>query len=111
MLTFLGAMMLAVVLEAGCVYWIWTHPEHWTHADPSSDLVVSWTGPGLVQGGLVGALLMLSYQFCPIVMRPRAWDEQRVRSNRRAFLRTWRWMMALMAVQGMSLYVDQLGAK
>jgi hypothetical protein len=107
-LAFFGAMMLAIVLEAACVYWIWTHPDLRSPAYTPGDFVGSWMGAELVQGWLLGALLVLLYRIGAMVIRPRAWDEAQVLSNRRAFLRTWRWVITLSIVQGATFYIEQL---
>ena len=102
--TFFLAMLLAIVLEAGIVYWISKHP-----ANPSASfsLAGEWTGIALPQGWLFGALLVLAYRLTAICMRPLNCAHSKARHNRQAFLRLWRWTIALIGMQALVLFVGR----
>ena len=114
--TLFAAMMLAIVLEAGCVYWLWTHGELMPVGSGSANLigdatnlVAPWTSTTLPQCWLLGALLVLFYRLGRMVVPPDSWDRATLLDHRRAFLRLWRWFMALAAVHGLALYVGGYG--
>jgi hypothetical protein len=99
--TFFLAMLLAIVLEAGIVYWISKHPA----SPPASfSLAGEWTGIALPQGWLFGALLVLAYRLTAISIEPLNCE---ARHNRQAFLRLWRWTIALIGMQGLVLFVGR----
>ena len=102
--SFFLAMLLAIVLEAGIVYWISKHP-----ANPSASfsLAGEWTGIALPQGWLFGALLVLTYRLSAICMHPLNCAHSKVRHNRQAFLRLWRWTIAIIGMQGLMLFVGR----
>lgn len=102
--TFFLAMLLAVVLEAGIVYWISKHP-----ADPSASFSLGgeWTGIALPQGWLFGALLVLAYRLTAICIEPLHCAHTKAQLNRQAFLRLWRWTIALIGMQGLVLFVGR----
>lgn len=102
--TFFLAMLLAVVPEAGIVYWISKHP-----ANPSASfsLAGEWTGIALPQGWLFGALLVLAYRLTAICMHPRNCAHSEARHNRQAFLRLWCWTIALIGMQALVLFVGR----
>lgn len=109
-LTFFLAMMLAVTLEGACAYWM---SGHWTlHPTPDSSLnfVGEWTGLALPQGWLLGALLVLIYRVAVMLIPPKRWTHNEILRNQRAFLPLWRWVMALVAMQGLALYLERLAA-
>ena len=101
---FFLAMLLAIVLEAGIVYWISKHP-----ANPSASfsLAGEWTGIALPQGWLFGALLVLAYRLTTICIEPLNCARGEARHNRQAFLRLWRWTIALIGMQGLVLLVGR----
>ena len=101
---FFLAMLLAIVLEAGIVYWISKHP-----ANPSASfsLAGEWTGVALPQGWLFGALLVLAYRLTGICMPPLNRAPSEARHNRQAFLSLWRWTIALIGMQGLVLFVGR----
>jgi hypothetical protein len=102
--TFFLAMLLAVVLEAGIVYWISKHPA----SPPASfSLAGEWTGIALPQGWLFGALLVLAYRLTEISIEPLNCAQSEARHNRQAFLRLWRWTIALIGMQGLVLFVGR----
>ena len=102
--SFFLAMLLAIVLEAGIVYWISKHP-----ADPSASfsLAGEWTGIALPQGWLFGALLVLAYRLTAISIEPLNSAHSEGRHNRQAFLRLWRWTIALIGMQGLVLFIGR----
>jgi len=101
---FFLAMLLAIILEAGIVYWISKHP-----ANPSASfsLAGEWTGVALPQGWLFGALLVLAYRLNGIWLHPLNGVHSEARHNRQAFLRLWRWTIALIGMQGLVLFVGR----
>ena len=101
---FFLAMLLAIVLEAGIVYWISEHP-----ANPSASfsLAGEWTAVALPQGWLFGALLVLAYRLTGICLQPLNCGHSEARRNRQAFLRLWRWTIALIVMQGLVLFVGR----
>jgi hypothetical protein len=104
--SFFFAMMLAVMLEGACVYWMWGHPTLDYAPASSRNFVGQWTGFALPQGWL-GALLVLIYRVTVMFLLPKRWGHNELLHNRRAFLRLWRWAMALLVVQGVALYLGQ----
>ena len=100
--TFFLAMLLAIVLEAGIVYWISKHPAN---LSPSFSVAGEWTGIALPQGWLFGALLVLAYRLTAICTLNYVHSE--ARHNRQAFLRLWRWTIALIGMQGLVLFVGR----
>ncbi len=100
-LTFFLAMMLAVVLEASFVYWLFRHQLFCAASDGSIDGGGNWIGMALPQGWILGALLMLSYRFSAILFPPRSWTESESQCNRRAFVRLWCLVMSLAAIEGL----------
>lgn len=102
--SFFLAMLLAVVLEAGIVYWISKHPA----SPPASfGLAGEWSGVALPQGWLFGALLVLAYRLTAICIEPLNCAHSEAQHNRQAFLRLWRWTIALIGMQGLVLFVDR----
>ena len=100
--TFFLAMLLAVVFEAGIVCWISKHPA----SSPASfSLGGEWTGIALPQGWLFGALLVLAYRLTAICIEPPNCAHSEAQHNRQAFLRLWRWTIALIGMQGLVLFV------
>jgi len=111
-----AAVMTAIVLEGGCVYWLWTHGQlrpttrsslTWT-AD-STNLLGQWSGATLPQCWLLGALLVLIYRLVRMIVPPESWDSAALLHNRHAFLRLWRWAIALTLMQGLTLYLGGVG--
>jgi hypothetical protein len=101
---FFLAMLLAIVLEAGIVYWISKHP-----ASPSASFTLAgeWTGIALPQGWLLGALLVLAYRLTAICIEPLNCAYSEARHNRQAFFRLWRWTIALIGMQVLVLFVGR----
>ena len=100
---FFLAMLLAVLLEGGIVYWLCEQPAGVT----PSGLTGQWTAATLPQAWLLGALLVLAYRLMVMLMPSLdAANEDRPRS-RRAFLRLWCWTMALIAMQGFAFFLGR----
>ena len=102
--TFFLAMLLDIVPEAGIVYWISKLPAN---TSASFSLAGEWTGVALPQGWLFGALLMLAYRLPGICIEPLNCAHSEARRNRRDFLRLWRWTIALIGMQGLTLFVGR----
>ena len=107
---FFFAMILAVTLEGACVYWISGHARVHATTEGSLNFVGEWTGFALPQGWLLGALLVLIYRITAMFIPPRRWTDNEFLQNRRAFLRLWRWAMALVAMQGLALFLGRAAA-
>lgn len=104
---FFFAMMLAVTLEGACVYWMCGHSRPSAISDSSLNFVSEWTGAALPQGWLLGALLALIYRVTAMFIPPRRWGENDFLQNRQVFLRSWRWAMAIVAIQGLALFLGR----
>ena len=102
---FFFAMILAVTLEGGCVYWMCGHSRPSAVSDSSLNFVIEWTGAALPQGWLLGALLALIYRVIAMFIPPRRWGDNDYRQNRLAFLSSWRWTMAIVVMQGLALFL------
>jgi hypothetical protein len=111
-----AAVMVAIIFEAGCVYWLWTHEQlrpttrsSFALTADSTNLLGLWSGPTLPQCWLLGALLVLIYRLVRMTVRPESWDSAALLHNRHAFLRLWRWAIALTLMQGLTLYLGGVG--
>lgn len=104
---FFFAMILAVTLEGACVYWMFGHSHPYPTPDNSLNFVGEWTGLALPQGWMLGALLVLLYRVLVMFVPPRRWTGNEFLQNRRDFLRLWRWAMALVAMQGLALFLER----
>jgi len=105
---FFAALLLALTLEAACVYWLGA--ARTTPAPAGihpTNLVGQWTASTLPQCWLLGALFVLLYRVSAMLMPPHGWGRNEAQSNRRAFLRLWRWTVALGALQVGALYIDR----
>jgi hypothetical protein len=109
-LTFLLAMMMAVILEGAVVDWLSGHSP--VHATPNGSLRVvgKWTGFALPQGWLFGAFLVLVYRLTAMVAPPKCWSDSELVHNRRAFIRLWCVAMALVAMQGLPFLFPNISA-
>lgn len=103
-LIFFLAMMLAIVLEGGMVYWIVQHP---VGPVTSSNLSGYWTGAALPQAWLFGALCMLASRLMGMFMASPA-DAVENERNRIAFLRLWCWTIVLIATQSFAFILDRV---
>ena len=111
-----AAVMVAIIFEAGCVYWLWTHEQlrpttrsSLTLTADSTNLLGQWSGATLPQCWLLGALLVLIYRLVRMIVPPESWDSAALLHNRHAFLRLWRWAIALTLMQGLTLYLGGVG--
>jgi hypothetical protein len=102
------AMLLAVVLEAGCVYWLRGSGILRVPAGVTSSVVGQWTAASLPQGWLLGALLVLLYRIGAMLIPPKAWGQIEQVHNCHAFFRLWRWAVAVGGMQLGTLYLDRL---
>jgi hypothetical protein len=105
---FFAAMLLAITLEGACVYWLGSagvKPS--PRGIQSPNLVGQWTAATLPQCWLLGALFVLFYRASAMLVPPQSWGRAEAQSNRRAFLRLWRWTVALGALQIGALYMDR----
>lgn len=109
------ALMVAIVLEGGCVYWLWTHRAfratagsslNWV-ADPN--LLGQWTSSTLPQCWLLGGLFVLMYRLIQLLVPPESLNSAEWIQKRLAFLRLWRWVVALALLQGLALYLGEFG--
>lgn len=102
---FFFAMMLPIVLEGAVVYWIFQHPLKPHTSNPSFTAVGEWTDMALPQAWLVGALLVLAYRVLLIVNAPAGWRE--FSRTWLAFVRPWRWTIAMILMQELALFLDR----
>jgi hypothetical protein len=103
-----AAMMLAIMLEAACVYWLRLPTTIHGNSTATSSLVGEWTAATLPQCWLLGALVALAYRVGAMLVPPKTWGPGEFLRNRRAFLRLWRWAVAVGGVQLSALYLDRL---
>ena len=111
-----AAAMMAIITEGACVYWMWTHGDLrpgtstvLTQVASPTNLVGQWTGTTLPQCWILGAILVLLYRVGRMVAPPAGWDRDAKLGNRQAFMRVWRWVMALTLVEGFALYLGVPG--
>lgn len=57
------------------------------------------------QAWLFGALLVLGYRVTVLLFPPTKWTNDEIQRNRTAFFRLWRWTIALLAMQGLVLFL------
>jgi hypothetical protein len=104
-----AALLLAIILEGACVYWLGAaRPMPPSAGIQSPNLVGQWTAATLPQCWLLGALLVLFYRVSAMLIPPQSWGRAEAQSNRRAFLRLWCWTAALGALQVGALYMDRI---
>ena len=101
------AMMLAIVLEGGIVYWLSQHPDS---QGVSFGLTGQWTGAALPQAWLFGALLMLSHKLIVMFTGSFGCAEGEVQRERKGLLRLWRWTVVLIAMQAFAFLLDRVPA-
>ena len=109
-LAFFSAMMLAIILEGSVVYWMFGHPRSSTLPESSFNLVHEWSGAVLPQGWLLGALLVLMYRVSVMLVPPTRWTANESLHNRQAFVRLWRWVLALVTMQALVLFLGHASA-
>lgn len=113
--TFFAAMLLVVVLEAGCVYWLTKTPDVWFVSRGFVDSLLEWaepidiTSPATYQCCLWIVIGMLLIKFALIAVPPKGWSDQQIVENKRAFMHIWWPAMALLILQGVDLYLSQPG--
>jgi hypothetical protein len=104
-----AAMLLAIILEGACVYWLGAvRPTPPSAGIQSPNLVGQWTAATLPQCWLLGALLVLLYRVSAMLIPPQSWGRAEAQSNRRAFLRLWCWTATLGAFEVGALYMDRI---
>jgi hypothetical protein len=101
-------MLLAVVLEGAGVYWLASPSTFALRPAGPRALTVEWTADKIPQYWLAGALAVLLYRVAVMLRPPRTWSLSEVQRNRNAFLRLWRWTVALGSVQMAALYLDRI---
>ena len=104
---FFAALLLAITLEGACVYWLGGAAITPVRGIHPTNMVGQWTASTLPQCWLLGALFVLLYRVSAMLMPPHGWGRNDAQSNRRAFLRLWRWTVALGALQVGALYIDR----
>jgi len=104
---FFLAMLLAVVLEAGIVYWLSQHPAS---QGASFGLTGQWIGAALPQAWLFGALLMLVHKLIVMFTPSFGCPEGEIQRERKGFLRLWRRTVALIAMQAFAFFLDRVPA-
>lgn len=105
---FFAAMLLAIVVEGACVYWLGVPTVLRLRAGEPPTIVVQWTASTLPQYWLLGALAVMLYRIVVMVVPPKRWGQTESQQNRSAFLRLWGWTMAVATVQMAALYLDWL---
>lgn len=104
---FFFAMLLPIVLEAAVVYWIFQYPGKPSTSNSSFTAVGGWTGMALPQAWLLGALFVLIYRAMTVVIAPMSWTNQMFSRTWLAFVRSWRWTIAMILVQELVLFLDR----
>lgn len=104
---FFAAMLLAIALEGGSVYWLASLNVASTPAGAPANLVGQWTAATLPQCWLLGALLVLFYRASAMLAPPQRWSQAEARSNRRAFIRLWLWTVAVGVLQVSTVWVGR----
>ena len=105
---FFAAMLLAITLEGACVYWLWLPGTLRAQAGTQASVVGQWTAATLPQCWLLGAVVVLLYRIVVLLMPGRSPDVDGLLHNRKAFVRLWRWVMAVGCVQMCALYLDRV---
>jgi hypothetical protein len=101
-------MLLAITLEGACVYWLWLPGTARAHSGTQASLVGQWTAATLPQCWLLGAVAVLLYRIVLMLLPRTTWDIDDRLHNRRAFVRLWRWVVAVAAVQMCAVYLDRV---
>ena len=105
---FFAAMLLAITLEGACVYWLWLPGTALAHSGTQASLVGQWTAATLPQCWLLGAVAVLIYRIVLMLLPRTTWDIDDRLHNRQAFVRLWRWVVAVAAVQMCAVYLDRV---
>ena len=105
---FFAAMLLAITLEGACVYWLWLPGTLRAQAGTQASVVGQWTAATLPQCWLLGEVAVLVYRIAVMLMSGRSSAVEDLLHNRKAFVRLWRWVMAVGTVQICALYLDRV---
>lgn len=105
---FFAAMLLAIVVEGACVYWLGAPSVLRVPSGEPPTIVVEWTASTLPQYWLLGAVAVMLYRIVVMVVPPKRWGRTESQLNRTAFLHLWRWTIAVGTVQMAALYFDRL---
>jgi hypothetical protein len=105
---FFAAMLLAIVVEGACVYWLGLPRVVHARSGAPPTVLVEWTACTLPQYWLLGAMAVLLYRVAVMLVPPQRWGQVESQRNRRAFLRLWCWTIAVGTVQMAALYLDRL---
>ena len=92
---FFAAMLLAITLEGACVYWLWLPGSMRAQSETQVSVVGQWTAATLPQCWLLGAVVVLVYRTVVMLMPAETSDVDDLLHNRKAFVRLWRWVMAV----------------
>ena len=106
-IVFFFAMMLPIVLEGAVVYWISQHPLKPHTSNASFTAVGEWTGMALPQAWLLGAFLLLVYHVVTVVITPASCKNHMFSRTWLAFVRLWRWTIAMILMQELVLFLDR----
>jgi uncharacterized membrane protein len=101
-IVFFLAMLLAVVLEGGIVYWLCRHPAG---QGGSFGITGQWTGVSLPQAWIFGAFWMLGHKLIVMFTSLGCTEGKRERKD---FLRLWRWAIALIAMQSFAFFLGRV---
>jgi hypothetical protein len=105
---FFAAMLLAVILEGACVYWLSKAGATRAPAETQSvNLIGQWTSATLPQCWLLGALLVLFYRVSAMLLPPQSWGWAEAESNHQVFQFLWCWTVALGGFEVGALYIDR----
>ena len=105
---FFAAMLLAITLEGACVYWLWLPGTLHCHSATQTTSIGQWTAATLPQCWLMGAVAVLLYRMAVMLISGRTSDVHDLLHHRRAFVRLWRWVIAVGTVQMCALYLDRV---
>ena len=105
---FFAAMLLAITLEGACVYWLWLPGTVHAYSGTQATVVGQWTAATLPQCWLLGAVAVLVYRIAVMLTSGKTSDVDVLLHNRKAFVRLWRWVMAVGTVQMCALYLDRV---
>jgi hypothetical protein len=108
---FFAAMLLAITLEGACVYWLWLPGTMPARPETQVSLVGQWTAATLPQCWLLGAVAVLVYHTAMMFVPRRTLQLDDLLRNRQTFVRLWRWVMAIAAVQMCGLYLDRMASR
>ena len=108
--TFFFAVMLAIILEGAVVYRASGHPLVRATSYTPFNVVGEWNGLTLPQAWLLSALLVLFYRVVAMFTALTNRTDSEFQSNRGAFVCLWRWTIALIAMQGLVLFLGRPAA-